>query len=520
MIVAAMVVATVLAGVYLAWEPPSADLAAQVFRSDLFADHGFVVWSNDWYAGHYLPGYSVLYPPLGALLGPRLVGALAAVASAGLFAALAGAHYGERARLGVLWFAAATATSLLSGRITFALGVAVTLAALLALQRERATLAAALAALTALASPVAGLFLSLAGVAVAIAARTRGEGPERWRPAAIMALVAIGSVGVIALAFPTPGVEPFVLSAFVSIPAVAIAALWVLPPHERELRWGFALYGLLAVLLVVASTPVGGNLGRLGALLAGPVLALALWPRSRVALLVVGIPLLYWQWAAGVRDVSDALGDPAVERSFYTPLIAELEQQTGGEPVRIEIPVTQNRWEAAYVAPEFPLARGWLRQLESGDFDLFRDGNLTPAAYRRWLDGRAVSYVAVPDADLDYLADDEAALIAGGVPYLREIWSSDAWTLYAVRRPAPLVAPRGARLTEVGVDSFTLDTARPGTYLVRIHFTRFWRVEEGDACVARDGDWTRVEVQRAGEVRVAAPFSLRGLVGAEPECSA
>jgi hypothetical protein len=512
MLIAPVLLAAALAGVYLVWEPPSTDLAAQVFRADLFADHGFLVWSNDWYAGHYLPGYSLLYPPLGAALGPRLVGAIACVTAAALFAALASYAYGDGARLGSLWFAVGTASVLLSGRVTFALGIAVGLAAILALQRERPVLTPVLAAAASAASPVAGLFLGLVGIAAALAGHRRSG--------LIMAAAALGALAIIGLAFPTPGVEPFVFTAFVTIPVIAALALWLLPAGERELRWGFALYALLALLLFVFHTPIGGNLGRLGALFAGPIFAVVLWPRSRWALLLIGVPLLYWQWVAGVRDVTDALGDPATQRSYYEPLTAELERVTSGEPVRIEIPPTQNRWEAAYVAPEFPLARGWLRQQESDDFGLFRNANLTPAAYRRWLDDRAVSYVAVSDSDLDYLADDEAALVTGGLPYLKEIWSNDDWRLYAVRHPTPLVEPAGARLTDLGVDSFTL-AGKPGSYLVRLHYTRFWQVEGGEAaCVSRDGDWTRVELIQH-EARIEAPFSIRGLVdGArEDPCS-
>src|SRR5256885_11029007 len=80
-----MVPAVVLALAYLIARPASADLAAQAFRSDLFAAHGFLIWNNDWYGGHYLPSYSILFPPLAAALGPRLVGALSAVAPAGPF---------------------------------------------------------------------------------------------------------------------------------------------------------------------------------------------------------------------------------------------------------------------------------------------------------------------------------------------------------------------------------------------------------------------------------------------------
>src|ERR671937_2792696 len=160
-----MLLAALLAIAYLVFQPVTADLAAQAFRSELFASHGFLIWNNGWYAGHYLPGYSLLFPPLGAVLGPRLAGALAAVTSAGLFSSLVGHRYGDRARLATLWFGAGTATMLFTGRLTFALGVAVGLGALLALQRGRPRLAAGLALLTPCASPVAGGLLVPARVA-------------------------------------------------------------------------------------------------------------------------------------------------------------------------------------------------------------------------------------------------------------------------------------------------------------------------------------------------------------------
>jgi hypothetical protein len=515
-----MLVAGLFAIAFLVLRPSSADLAAQTFRSDLFAAHGFLLWNNDWYGGHYLPGYSLLFPPLGAALGPRLVGALAAVTAAGLFAALARYRHGDRARLAILWFGAGTATMLFSGRITFALGIAIGLGALLALQRARPLLAAALALLTALASPVAGLFVALAGVAVMLAGDRRGG--------AAVAFPALAAVAALSLAFPTGGDEPFVFTAFLGVPLFALAALWLLPPEERALRWGVAVYALAAVAAFAVANPLGGNMARLGALAAGPVLALGLTGRRPVALAVLALPLLYWQWVAPVRDLSDAAGDPSVHSSYYQPLLAQLDQRTGGRPVRIEIPPTRNRWEADYVAPRFPLARGWLRQLESDDIDLFTNGNLTAAAYRSWLDDRAVSYVAVPDAKSDYLSTDEKALIRGGLPYLREVWSDPHWRLYRVEHPTGLVSragdfpgPGGRRdgLTALGPASFTLSMHDSGQFLVRIHYTRYWTVTSGDACVERDGEWTGVTVRNPGTVTVAARFSLGGLFG-DGQCSA
>ena len=58
-----------LAAVYLVLEPPSGDLAAATYRGELFARAGFTLWNDGWYGGQYLPGYSMLAPALGALLG-------------------------------------------------------------------------------------------------------------------------------------------------------------------------------------------------------------------------------------------------------------------------------------------------------------------------------------------------------------------------------------------------------------------------------------------------------------------
>src|SRR3954464_10708702 len=103
-VVEPLLVAAALALTYLIVAPASADLAAQVYRTDLFEEVGFTLWNGQWFAGHHTPGYSILFPPLASLVGPRLVGALAAVAAAVLFERITYAHWGAGARLGALWF--------------------------------------------------------------------------------------------------------------------------------------------------------------------------------------------------------------------------------------------------------------------------------------------------------------------------------------------------------------------------------------------------------------------------------
>jgi len=502
--------AAALAAIYLVWHPPSQDLAAQVFRSHLFATHGFLLWNNAWYDGHYLPGYSLLFPPLGAALGPALVGALSALAAAALFAAVVRDRYGDRARLGAIWFGVGTATMLFTGRITFALGVAIGLGALYALVRRRTSVAFVLTILSTLASPVAGVFLALAGAAAIVGGVRRGG--------AAVAGAAGATVAAVGFAFPTSGAEPYALSAFIAVPLFVAAALWVLPKEERILRSGAVLYALAAAAAFAVPNPVGGNMTRLGALFGGPLLAVALAKHRSRALALVALPLLYWQWVAPVQDVAASSGT-SVNRSYYEPLVSELARRVGATPVRIEIPPTLDRWEATYVAPRFPLARGWLRQLESQDLRLFARGRLTPAAYRGWLNRNGVSYVALPDAELDYMSVNEARLIRAGVPYLREVWRNAHWRLYAVRHPLGLTSA-GARLTRMGPDSLSLKASAPGRYLVRVNYTPYWSVISGQGCVAPDGRWTQIDARAPGNIRIAARLSVGGLAGQVGECPA
>lgn len=498
--VAPVAVAAALAAIHLVWAPPSLDLAAAEYRAWLFDHAGYAIWDAQWYGGHHLPGYSVLFPPLAGWIGPRLLGALAIVAATWLFERIAWSRYGTNAWLGATWFAIGAAATLFSGRIVFALGLVAALAALLALQRGRDALAIALAVLTPLASPVAALFLALAGVATMLGARRRAG--------LAVAVAALAPVALLAVVFPEGGTEPFVASAFWPVVAFPLALAIALPREERVLRVAAVLYAVAAVATFVLDTPVGGNVARLGQLCAGPLAALALWPHRKLAFACLAPLLLWWQLGPAIRDVNTAGDDPSVKATYYAPLLAELRARgADASDSRLEIPFTKVHWEARHVAPSIPLARGWERQLDRKINAIFyTDRPLTPARYRAWLDQAAVRWVAVPDAPLDYSAKREARLIAGGLPYLREVWRGAHWRLYAVERPMPL-ADRPARVLAAGPESLVVAAPRPGTVRLRVRWSPYWNVAHGDACVAPDGDWTRLRVRRAGTVRLTMRFS-------------
>jgi hypothetical protein len=531
----AWTITAVLGLLYVILAPSSSDLAAAAYRSQLFAQHGFTLWDNSWYGGHHLPAYSLLAPALGAALGPRLVAALSMTVAAALFAALIKGRFPARAtRIAAAWFALGAAVSLLSSRVPFDLGLAVGLGALLLAQRRRPGLALVLAVLTSLASPVAGAFLALAFLAWGLA------GPARGWPAALM-LAALFPIALLALVFPEGGTQPFVASAFYPALAGVLLIALLVPSEQRALRIGTLLYAGALTASYVLPTAVGSNADRLGALAGGPVAACVLVGTAigarrgigrRGWLLVALAPaLLYWQANAPVADFAAAVSDPAVKASYYVPLLRELRTLGVGyaaSPARIEVVPITDHWEARWVAPQIMLARGWERQLDQARNGLFYDEStpLTAARYRAWLSAQSISYVALPDAVLDYSATSEARLLGGagsgahGRPpaYLPEIWRSAHWRLYAVLAPVPLVQAPGM-VTQLATDSFTLQAPRAGTFVVRVHFSPYWALAHGGGCVSRAaGDWTAVRARRAGSYRVIIRFSLGRVFSRGPRC--
>ena len=104
--IAPTAIAAVLAIIYVIVSPPSFDLAAHLLRAKLFRAEGFGLWNNWWYAGHHTLGYSVLFPPISALLSPQLVAGIAATGTAALFELLVRRRFGPDAWLAAVWFGA------------------------------------------------------------------------------------------------------------------------------------------------------------------------------------------------------------------------------------------------------------------------------------------------------------------------------------------------------------------------------------------------------------------------------
>jgi hypothetical protein len=535
-----LALATGLLAGWLIVDPRTPDLAAAVYRLGLFRQLGFAVWDEHWYAGHHLPGYSLLFPPLASLLGLRLTCVLAVLASVVCFERLARRAYGSAARWGAAWFAVAAVADVWIGRVAFALGTAFALAAMLAftsgsaagapptrgpVMRGRAArawtpLAGLLAAASAAASPVAGALLALGAITYSL-----------WKHSARAALVLAAPALVVgaaaALLFPEGGTEPFPINSFAATIVVVIAFLLALPRDQPLLRLGGFVYLLTCVLCLLVHTPMGSNIQRYAVLLAGPLLLCAvISDRGRGPLLgspiVVAALCVIGAWVAWgpVRETRAVAGNASTRASYYAPVQRFIAAQASEHgPVRVEVPLTRSHWDTALLAPSISLARGWEKQLdERYDAPLLARG-LTAAAYERWLRGQAVGYVALPDTPLDRSSAREGRLIRAGLPYLRLVLAGPHWHIYAVTGATPLMSGPGW-LTSLGHDSFTLQADAPGRFFVRVHYTRYLTLVRGAGCVRQaPGGWTFISTPKPATVTVAARFSLSRALGLAGPCA-
>jgi hypothetical protein len=269
---------------------------------------------------------------------------------------------------------------------------------------------------------------------------------------------------------------------------------------------------------------MGGNAVRLGALFGGPVMLCALWGTpvlrrrwSAAVLVACFLALGFWQWSPAVRDVIKYLEDPAAKSDYFEPLrewLFRLPDQT-----RVEIPFTRSHWEGSEIALEAPLARGWLRQLDTGLNPIFYKGEINRLTYASWLVENAVRYVALPSAKPDKSSYGERALIERGLPYLRLRWKSDDWRVYEVLLPTPIVISQGNAnivLEQMRSDELLLDVKRPGEAIVRVRWTPYWYAP--NACVEPDGKWTRVIADEVGFVRLSTRFSPERLFSRGRRC--
>jgi hypothetical protein len=473
----------------LVWmAPPGTDFAAHVYQRAVFVQHGFALWNNFWYAGRYsFVTYSLLYYPLAALLGIRLLAVATISAAALAFAAVVLRQWGPKARWSSRTFAVVWAGTVLSAAFPFALGSALALLAIWALQRRRLVQFALLAVLTLAASPVAFLLLSLVLIGIAIGRRTE-------RRTLIGAGLAVGTLGLVEIGlwrvFPNDGRYPFSiweLGGALVFCAFGAVLSWRIEV-SKVLRFVFPVYALACIVAFLVPSALGDNVVRVR-YVALPIAVLLLtlreW-RPRVLAFVAFALALSWNVTPLADSFAKATDDPASNAKFWAPAVGYLHTHLTPS-FRVEAVDTVGHWEALYLPrSNIPLARGWFRQ---DDFpqNAILYGHFGAKAYLAWLRGLGVRYVVLTTAPPDYSAEAETDLLRSGRLALRVVLVSRTLTIYEVPSPQPMVTgPGPSHVVALREDGMSLRVGKRGTYRIAIRYTPYWHTSVGCVWAGKD----------------------------------
>jgi hypothetical protein len=493
---------------YLILVPPVPDFAAQATRAEIFDKLGNVTWWPGWYGGIELPSYSVIAPGLMGTIGVATTGAIASAIC--MWVAHQLLRDSARPRAASVVFAASVLLNLFGGRITFLVGLAPAMLAVLALKRRHPWLAGIATVVSVLGSPLAGLFTGIVAAAVLVA------DPSRRREALVTGLATGVSLGVLAVKFHNPGVmgsppgQMFL--------AILGLALVVIACRDRTIRTGAVIVAIGLVACMIFPNSVGLNLTRMVWLLAAPlIVGYGHRPDRHVValtLLALLFPSIDVSWQLAEAD------SPSASQSYYTPLLSQLHNRMNTDQrlgQRIEVVEPQTKGAARYVGESMPVARGWERQADITDNPIFyQDGALNPASYRQWLDDLAVAYVAVPKTKLDFASVDEAKLISAGLPYLRVVWHNSDWTLYQVLGSAPLA--QHAQVLSVDGNQLRLWVPHRGPVSLQIRWSDHLAVLDGSqpvsagvrahGCLSQNGQWTILHAHRMGAYVLTSDFDV------------
>ena len=517
----ATALAASLAAILLWAAPPGVDWAAHAYQRTFLIQHGFAVWNNFWYAGRSsFVTYSLLYYPLAVLLGIRVL-ALVSIATAALaFSMIVLRQWGPVSRLSSRSFAVLWAGLVVSAAFPFALAVSFALLAIWALQEGRRGRFAVCAILALAASPLAFAFLGVVLAGLAVGRRSlRHVGVQ----AAVLAGGTLAEV-VVYRVFGDGGRFPF--APIELVPALIFCGLGLVVtrgiPAARPLHGLFWIYLGAVVVAYAVPSSVGSNIERIRyAALPIALLAVALRRYRPVWLAAPAVVLAaIWNLTPIWTSFAQTASDPAAAAAYWRPAISFLETHSSPS-FRVEVVDTADHWPAAYL-PEagIPIARGWFRQNDFPQNELLYDKSLGARGYDAWLRRMGVRYVVLPDAPIDYSSQEEAKIVAAGRAGLRFVVRLPHQTVYELPHPTPLVTgPGSASVLWLWPQRLVAVVDRPGSYLVRVRWSPYWRANAG--CVSRThGGLTRLDVGRAGLVQLSFALDvsrgLRTLAGATP----
>ena len=311
----------------------------------------------------------------------------------------------------------------------------------------------------------------------------------------------------------------------------------------RPLAGLFLSYLVIAWCAKLFPSPLGGNATRVLDYAIAPMLALVIAVRGgharALGVLALSVAIA-WQAAPFVQNLANSYGEQAQAASYWQPVISFLHQPGRHDPAnfRVEIVSTARHYESYYLTrgEGEAIPRGWYRQNDFPSNGVLYDRTLSAGAYERWLRLMGVRYVFLPNAELDASAKAEAALLRSGHSGLREVPISKDFRAFELPDPTPLVTLDSARpgATALAGDARVLRETREqfwlslpvaGTYLLRVHYSPYWRVDDPSAACVEPGPhgMTQLRVVDPGPLRLRIDVNARSMLnvvgGARSGCA-
>lgn len=489
---------------------PGWDDPAHVYKVSLLRHGESIFWDNLWYGGVY---GAVVYGFLFYLLALVVPAKVIVVVSAGavpVFFYLYQRHMWRIRAAAPAWgLAAVMSVYLAHGQDPFVFALALTLGGLAALARGRPLAGAAAVGLGIFANPMAMVVCSVFMVAdVVTDAEVRGRYGVFFAALAPFVVLRV----LLGWAFAEPGAylnETTQLLLYLGFALAGIAVAGVNEEHERR-RFVvlFLAYAALCVgSFVLPGSPVGNNVGRFFFVFALPLLLLLRRARLRRGPLGVDLVLITLvafaalQVSAPYSHFTRRDERPQTRAAFFAPALAAASRLHDADH-RIHVVALRRHWEAVYF-PEagYPITRGWYRQADAIHNGLF----YTPydeGDYVAWLRRMGVEYVFLPPAPHDAWSRREPGILASS-PAFEVVARPGQWTIYRLRNAEPLAVGLDggeAHLAGMGRQSLTVRVDRPGSYLVKVTWSPYWRLEGGAGRIASGPErFILLQAERSGE---------------------
>ncbi len=456
---------------------------------------GALLWDNEWYGGAYqLVNYGFVFYWLAQFVNCNVLVVAAAAVLPILFYVYMRRVYEVTDILPSAALAGVLAVYLANGQDPFLFALALTFGGLVADACGRRLLAAVLIGVASFANPVAVAVGAIFLVAQYLACPERRPGLRRLALYLVPFLIARLALTLFfweAATYAYGGYEVLLYSSF-GAGGVALALVSD-DPRRRAKAILFGTFGVVALAAAfLPANPMGGTFGRFFFVFGAPLFLTVrrvLMPRIALIAIVVGVAIGQLIMPAG-HFVSPAEG-ASTKPAFFASALAFAAAHYDPD-YRYEVVALSNHWEAYYFPLDgYAIARGWYRQSDALHNELLNQPTFGADQYVDWLRDMGVEYVFLPHALLDTSGPRETAILATD-PRFTVVYRSADWTIYRLRGAQPIVVAQDglgvAHVSAFDTESVALSVSRPGSYLVKVSYSPYWRVASGEGTLTPGPD--------------------------------